>query len=247
VSLLNDAALAEATRAIDLAGVFANAVLGGVVAARARLDPVGFVALAVISGTGGGLIRDTLLQHGTPVALTDYAYLLTALAGAGLAYLLRVEGGGWHRVLMAVDAAAIGCWAVAGAQKTLEVGLGWLPALLLGTITAVGGGVTRDVLMRRVPSIFGGNEIYAIAALAASAVVVAVTRLGLPSAGVIGGIAVGTGLRLLAMRYGWTLPRGRVGVPDLTGGRRAVRSWRAGMRSTRFRAGRRSRRDGSDR
>ena len=66
--------------------------LGGAIARSERLDPVGFVTLAILSGLGGGLIRDTLLQHGTPVALTGPAYIPTALAGALLAFFLRVDG-----------------------------------------------------------------------------------------------------------------------------------------------------------
>ncbi|BCJ34568.1 hypothetical protein Athai_20710 [Actinocatenispora thailandica] len=208
MAALSTDTLSEVTRAIDLAGVFANAVLGGALAARERLDVVGLVTLAVISGTGGGLIRDTLLQRGTPVALTDYAYLLTALAGAGVAFLIKVEGSAWRRPLLFVDALALGFWAVAGAQKTLESGLGWLPAVLLGLITAVGGGVVRDVLIRRVPAIFGGT-LYAAAALAASVVVVVSTRLGQPTLGVAAGVLVGAGLRLLSIQFHWTLPQGR--------------------------------------
>ena len=81
-------ALGEFSRAIDLAGVFVNAVLGGVVAREFRMDPVGFVALAILSGLGGGVIRDTLLQHGPPVALTDTLYVVVALVGAGASFRL---------------------------------------------------------------------------------------------------------------------------------------------------------------
>ena len=80
---------------LDLTGVLANAILGGVIARSARLDVVGFAVLAILSGLGGGVIRDTLLQHGTPVALTNYSYVLTALAGAAIAYLIKVEGRAW--------------------------------------------------------------------------------------------------------------------------------------------------------
>jgi hypothetical protein len=86
------------------------------------------------------LIRDVLLQHGTPIALTDYAYLLTAFAGAAASYLANVQGLVWDRVWPVIDAVALGCWATAGATKTVAVGIGWLPALLLGVVTAVGGG-----------------------------------------------------------------------------------------------------------
>ena len=67
---------------IDLAGVLTNAILGGIVAREERMDPVGFVTLALLSGLGGGIIRDTLLQHGPPVALTDFRYVLCAVIGA---------------------------------------------------------------------------------------------------------------------------------------------------------------------
>src|SRR6185369_4676604 len=175
----------ELLRALDLTGVFANALLGGAVARSHGLDPVGFAALAIVSGLGGGLIRDTLLQRGTPVALTDYAYLTTALIGAGIAFAVRFEGRVWDRLFPFVDALALGCWAAAGAQKTLAVGLGWLPAILLGTITAVGGGAVRDVVLRRVPGILGGNTLYATCAIAGSCVLVILSGHGHPTAGLI--------------------------------------------------------------
>ena len=199
-------AVTETFRVVDLVGVFANAVLGGVLARRARLDPVGFGALAILSGLGGGVLRDTLLQHGTPVALTDYAYVLTALAGAAVAFAIDVEGRLWDRGFPWVDALALGCWASAGAQKTLGVGLGWLPAVLLGTITAVGGGAIRDVVLRRIPAIFGGNTLYATSALVASGVMVALSEAGHVSVGLAVSTCVGAGLTLLARWRGWQLP-----------------------------------------
>jgi len=78
-------------RVLDLTGVFANAVLGGVIARREKLDPIGFGTLAVLSGLGGGILRDVLLQHGPRVALTDYAHLLTAFSGAAASYLAREQ------------------------------------------------------------------------------------------------------------------------------------------------------------
>ncbi|WP_375422997.1 trimeric intracellular cation channel family protein [uncultured Friedmanniella sp.] len=192
-------------RLIDLLGVLGNAVLGGALARRARLDLVGLGTLAILSGLGGGLIRDTLLQQGTPVALTDYAYIATALAGAGIAFLLEVEGRGWHRTYLVVDALALGCWAAAGAQKTLDAGLGWLPAVLLGAITAVGGGTVRDLVLGRRPGIFGG-PLYATCALVASGVMVLLDQLGHPSAGLVATTATGAGLTLLARWRGWQLP-----------------------------------------
>lgn len=197
----------DALRWLDLTGVFANAVLGGVVARSAKLDPVGFATLAILSGLGGGLIRDVLLQHGTPIALTDYAYVLTALAGAAVAFSLPIKGRLWDRVWPLVDALALGCWAAAGAQKTLAFGLGWLPAVLLGTVTAVGGGFVRDVVMQRIPGILGGNTLYATCALVASGVMVITYRQGLAVEGSALATVVGAGLCLLARWRHWVLPQ----------------------------------------
>jgi uncharacterized membrane protein YeiH len=224
----------EALRWLDLTGVLANAVLGGVIARSARLDPVGFATLAILSGLGGGVIRDVLLQHGPPVALTDYAYVVTALIGAVISYLVPVQGRVWDRVWPLVDALALGCWAAAGAQKTLAFGLGWLPALLLGMVTAVGGGFVREMVLGRVPGILGGNTLYATCALAASAVMVALYRSGHPTAGSVAATLVGAGLCLLARWQHWVLPQG-----DEWSALRALRSgYGRGSRLWRERRGR---------
>jgi uncharacterized membrane protein YeiH len=111
----------------------------------------------------------------------------------------------WDHTYLVVDALALGCWAAAGAQKTLDAGLGWLPAVLLGAITAVGGGTVRDLVLGRRPGIFGG-PLYATCALVASGVMVVLDQLGHPSAGLIATTATGAGLTLLARWRGWQLP-----------------------------------------
>jgi uncharacterized membrane protein YeiH len=196
----------ELLAVLDLTGVFANALLGGAVARRHGFDPVGFAALAIVSALGGGLIRDTLLQHGTPVALTNYAYLTTALIGASMAFAVHFEGRLWDRIFPVVDALALGCWASAGAQKTLSLGLGWLPAILLGTVTAVGGGAVRDIAVGRTPTIFGGNTLYATCAIITSGALVITQFGGNPQAGLLIATAAGAALCLLARWRGWILP-----------------------------------------
>lgn len=123
---------------VDLLGVLTNGILGGVVARQLRMDLVGFVVLAIVSGLGGGMLRDTLLQQGFPVALTNPAYLTTALAGALVAYPM-VFGSKWtFRALFVADCLSVGCWAATGTVKALGAGLAWPPAILLGVVTAVG-------------------------------------------------------------------------------------------------------------
>jgi uncharacterized membrane protein YeiH len=210
--------LTEIIRFVDLAGVLANAILGGIAARSARLDIVGFIILAVMSGLGGGMIRDTLLQHGTPVALTDPAYLIVALVGGVIAFAIPLKGKISRRSLILLDALAVGCWAAAGAQKTLDAGLWWLPAIMLGVITAVGGGMVRDIMLLKVPTIFGGNTLYATSALVASIEMVVLSLLGFQAIGSAVAILSGALLSLLARRYGWILPTGlelRIPVPKL--------------------------------
>ncbi|HTZ43043.1 MAG TPA: TRIC cation channel family protein [Jatrophihabitans sp.] len=204
------APLSDVFRILDLTGVFTNAALGAVIARTARLDLVGLTVIALISGLGGGVLRDTLLQHGTPIALTDYAYVLTALAAAALAFVVPFEGHAWRWSWPVVDAIALGSWAAAGAQKTLAVGLGWLAAILLGTVTAVGGGMIRDIVLRRVPAVLGGNTLYATCAVAASALMVLFQHTGHARVGLVVATAFGGALCLIARWRGWMLP------PDLT-------------------------------
>lgn len=198
----------EFLRIIDLAGVFGNAILGGIVAREHHLDPIGFVVLASLSGLGGGMIRDTLLQHGPPVALTDNFYALAVIAGAIVAFLTPIHARAWAMTFPVIDALALGCWAAAGAQKTLTVGLGWLPAILLGTITAVGGGAMRDIAVRQTPAIFGGNTLYATCALTASVMAVVLDFFGHSTTGTAVATGVGAALCLIARWRGWQLWEG---------------------------------------
>ncbi|MFJ1654547.1 TRIC cation channel family protein [Streptomyces sp. NPDC088337] len=97
-------------------------------------------------------------------------------------------------------------WAVAGAQKTLAVGLGRLSAVLLGTMTAVGGGAIRGLLLVRTPAIFGGTPLHATVAVLVSGVMVECSRFGAPTLGILAGIVVGVSLRLAVLTWGRRLP-----------------------------------------
>ncbi|MCH6471786.1 trimeric intracellular cation channel family protein [Sinomonas terrae] len=191
---------------VDLVGVLANGILGGAVARQLRFDPIGFLVLAVLSALGGGMMRDTLLQHGFPVALTNPAYLVTAVLGAAVAFLVRLDGVWATRVLLVVDSLSLGCWSATGTAKALGVGLGWLPAMLLGLLTAVGGGMVRDIAVGRLPAIFGGNTLYATGALIGSAEMALLYPLGQQNLGFGLAIVTGSAVSLVARRRGWRLP-----------------------------------------
>ena len=191
---------------IDFLGVFVGA-LGGALAAvrdtRYKYDLVGVTGLALASALGGGITRDLILQKGPPLAFADPRYLMVALAGAaiGMVFAQRI-GKNTERAIVVVDAAALGLFAVSGSTRALNNGLGWLPALLLGATTAVGGGCIRDVLSGRTPKIFERGELYAIAAAFGAATFLVCDALKLPrELSTALGSMCGFGLRLLAMRF----------------------------------------------
>ncbi|WP_083956278.1 trimeric intracellular cation channel family protein [Tersicoccus phoenicis] len=196
----------QAVRILDLTGVLANAILGGIAARSARLDLIGFIALAILSGLGGGMIRDALLQAGPVAALADPLYLIMALIGAAIAFVIPFQGRFPQLALTLLDALSLGCWANVGAQKTLDLGLGILPAVLMGALTAVGGSTVRDVMLRKVPTIFGGNTLNASSALVSSVLTVVFYQLGNSSLGSVVAIVAATAVSLLSRRFGWTLP-----------------------------------------
>lgn len=204
-------------RILDLSGAGMAALLGGILARAMRLDPVGFTTIAIVSGLGGGVVRDTLMQKGTPVAFTDSAFLIAAVIGAALAFFLPIGGRLWDRIYPWLDALVLGCWAAAGADRALSYGFDWLPALLLGAVTGVGGGVIRDVLLRRMPGVFRGGTLYGTSALASAGTMIALSSMGLPNIALGAATVVGAGLTLLARERGWSLPTAEKTVSKIPG------------------------------
>jgi len=193
---------------VDFLGVFVGAISGGLMAVRDtryKYDVVGVVGLAFATALGGGIARDIILQKGPPLAFVDVRYLVLAFAGAFVAMIFASRmGPGAGRVMVLIDAAALGLFAVAGTTRALNAGLRPFPALLLGGVTAVGGGCLRDVLSGRTPRIFEGGQLYAIAAIFGSAAFLLSDRLGdTREVSTIIGTCCGFGVRSLAVAYDW--------------------------------------------
>jgi uncharacterized membrane protein YeiH len=176
---------------LDLAGTFAFALNGALTAIRvARLDIVGVVALGMITALGGGIIRDVLLGALPPATFSDWRYLTVAAVGSLVAF---ASGRGLDRLAMPIlvlDAAGLSLFAVSGSLKSLDLGVGAAQAVILGAITAVGGGTLRDVLIREIPAVLSSG-LYAIPALVGALVLVAADRGGvadLPAAVVGAGV-----------------------------------------------------------
>jgi uncharacterized membrane protein YeiH len=185
--------------ALDLLGTVTFALNGAMTASRrVRLDIVGVLALGVITAIGGGLIRDVLLGATPPAALEHWYYLAAAGAGAAAAWVIARPPRALHRVIVVLDAVGLSVFCVTGAHKAIELGLQPAPAILLGAITAVGGGTLRDVLVGGgtlrdvlvgdVPSVLT-SELYAIPALAGATVaVLAGTSNAAAPAAVVGAV-----------------------------------------------------------
>lgn len=203
-------------RIVDITGVVANGLLGGIVARRMKFDIVGFLVLGILSGLGGGMIRDVLLTA-RPIALTDPAYLGGAMTAAAVAYFVTLHGKWLRRALVISDALAVGCWSATGTIKALAFGLDAIPAVLLGVTTAVGGGMLRDVLTGRIPAIFGGNTLYATLAVIGSFQALLLTRAGSSALGMGTAIVTCAVLGVASRRYNWRLPHAREwSLPRLT-------------------------------
>ncbi len=193
--------------AADLAGTTVFALEGAVAAMRGGLDLLGVMVLAFVVALGGGVIRDLLIGATPPNAIRDWRYPALAFATGLLTFALHVQV---LRVpaslLVALDAAGLALFAVAGAQKALGYGIGPFIAALMGTVTGVGGGVLRDLLLARIPGVLV-TDIYASAAFVGGAVLVICRRLRVPPlvAAWSGGGAC-FAVRMAAVRYGWHLP-----------------------------------------
>jgi uncharacterized membrane protein YeiH len=192
---------------LDLTGTFAFAISGATAAKQRGLDLFGICAIAFTVACGGGIIRDLCIGAIPPAGLTTWYYLAVAIVAAGMTVGLYPFVQRINRPVILFDAFGLSLFAVTGAEKALLYGHNAEVAVLLGTTTAVGGGVLRDVLLNRVPIILE-KEIYASAALIGASIVVLGNYLKWVTGdwvSIIGLVACFT-LRILALRYHWNLP-----------------------------------------
>ena len=196
---------------IDLIGVFVFALSGATAAVRQRLDFFGVLVLSFATASAGGILRDLLIGAVPPATIQDWRYLASALLAGTVTFYWHRAIERLHNPVRVFDAIGLGLFAVAGAQKALAAGLHPVMAAVLGMLTGIGGGIVRDLLLARVPLVFRPEtELYALAALAGSVVVVVGHWLGwpvLPTA--IAGAVLCFALRLLAMWFNWRLPSAR--------------------------------------
>lgn len=192
---------------LDLVGTLVFAISGVLVARQNRMDIFGAAVIAFATAVGGGSIRDILIGS-TPVGwMLDINYQFAILAGIFLAVFFKKYINKLTKTLFLFDAIGIGLFTILGFQKTIASGLSPVIAILMGIVSAVFGGVLRDILVDRVPLIFR-NEIYATACLSGALLYLILKQLavGIPLAMIIAIISI-IAIRILSVKFKWTLPR----------------------------------------
>lgn len=199
---------------LDLAGTLVFALNGALTAIRSvRVDIVGVITLGMITAMGGGIVRDVIIDRLPPATFSDWRYLVVAGVGALVAFAL---GRRLDRIALSInvfDAMGLSLFAVTGATKALQAGLGPVQAVILGAITAVGGGTLRDVLIGQVPSVLRSG-LYAIPALVGAGITVIAVRLGVDGlvAALVAALACFT-IRMVGLRFGIDAPTPRDAPP----------------------------------
>lgn len=194
---------------LDLVAVGVGAIQGAMFASgyrNAELDLLGVAIVGIASGFGGGIVRDVLLSRELNALQSDwYIVVATAasLAGMLIAHRLRrVEG-----LISVLDALTIGAFGAIGTTTSLSLGLPWVPAIFIGVASAVGGSIMRDLLLHLPIQLMHVGSLYAVAAAAGGATIVALIELNVTVsiAGIIG-VLVTTVIRMLSVLLGWKLP-----------------------------------------
>ena len=193
---------------LDLFGTMAFAVTGAFKAIEHKADIVGIIILATITGVAGGTIRDVILGKELPNSLIDPSYVIITVVSAIVIFLLHSKMKKHWNIFLKFDAIGLGVFTVIGATFAYNMfGMNFLVIVLSGMLTAIGGGILRDVFVSQTPIVFV-KELYASASFLGAAVFYLVILLTNDVyAGTISGLLLATGLRMVAMKYNWNLPK----------------------------------------
>ncbi len=193
---------------LDLFGTMAFAVTGAFKAIEHKADIVGIIILATITGVAGGTIRDVILGKDLPNSLIDPSYVIITVVSAIVIFLLHSKMKKHWNIFLKFDAIGLGVFTVIGATFAYNMfGMNFLVIVLSGMLTAIGGGILRDVFVSQTPIVFV-KELYASASFLGAAVFYLVILLTNDVyAGTISGLLLATGLRIIAMKYNWNLPK----------------------------------------
>ncbi|MGA9275872.1 trimeric intracellular cation channel family protein [Ilumatobacter sp.] len=197
-------------RTADLVGVFFFAISGGLLAVRKGFELVGVIALCLVTALGGGVMRDVVLGATPPTAFSEVAYMLVPLVAAGIVFVAHQAIESRFRTpVQLFDAAGLGLFAVTGAVKAAAFDASAAGAVMIGVISAVGGGIIRDVLANDPPHLFHPNSrLYAIPAAIGATVIVVSVRNDFYSGTLALAVAFGIfAFRVAALKFEWRAPK----------------------------------------
>jgi uncharacterized membrane protein YeiH len=193
------------------AGVAVFAASGALAAGRRALDPIGVLVLAIVTATGGGTLRDVLMDRHPVFWIADPSFIGVSIAAAAVTWLWVRRFPPPDRALQYADALGLAFFSIAGARIAEDAGLSPFICILMGALTGCAGGLIRDVLVAEVPLVFRQSELYVTACLAGVCVYLALEALGLRTeAASLIGITLIAVIRLASIRWKITLPVMRV-------------------------------------
>ena len=194
---------------MDILATFVFALSGAFRAVKHELDLLGLLVLATATGVGGGILRDLVCGDTPPMAFKNETYLLVCLLAGFLVFLTAPWIARRWNMVMIADAIGLGLFSAIGAQKAMSLGFGPLGVMFSGAVTATGGGIIRDILVRRIPDVIQ-EDFYATAAILGGAVFYCAARCGLPELQAFAVSLIFTiALRFIAMYMGLKLPKVR--------------------------------------
>lgn len=195
--------------ALDLLGTFVFALAGAAAGVKNKLDLFGLIVLGFATGTAGGIARDLLIGSVPPASIHDWRYMAICVLAGWVVFLWYPKLDAHRRPVLLLDAAGLALFAVTGTQKSLAAGLNPFMAAILGMLSGIGGGMLRDILVNETPVVLRA-DLYAVAALAAGAIVVGGHALHFaPHSGMVAGALLCFFLRLMAIYRNWHLPMAR--------------------------------------
>lgn len=198
----------------DMIGTIAFAVSGALVGVARKMDIFGMAVLALATAIGGGIVRDVLLGYFPPNSLRNVVYVTVVLAVTVIVFLIynsryrkHAMGPRSRASYLLADALGLASFTVTGASAGFKL-YPELPIfiVLLGTITAVGGGIIRDMLAQRIPSVLK-EDVYALPSIIGGIVYYLMVTSSWDSMAVYGAFTVVLVIRLLAIKYNWSLPK----------------------------------------
>lgn len=189
---------------LELAAALTGGLSGAARSVDAEYDIFGTVCIACVAGLAGGIMRDILLQKYGIYAFQNPEFIIACAAAAVAVFYFKKVTNLLDPFVRLLDTLSVGLWAVISAGKGLSAGLGVVPSIILGTITAVGGGILRDLLMNRKPEVFQAGPMYGSAALLGSAAFALMKQHHLlEQYAAITCVAIVVLVRYLSVKFGW--------------------------------------------